>query len=127
MFVYQMSSKSVSPEVAERQKIEGYFNIPERWADRMTQHTMILVLAALMFGGISKMTTSIPVAAFVGSIFVLAYFLGDRTTAGEPRWVNQLSSASLGLLYLGLGHCLGGVVFLALPVLARTARELSGL
>lgn len=45
----------------------------------------------------------------------MAWVLGEDTTVGEPTWVHRLSLASTGLLYLGIGYCVGGAVFLAAP------------
>jgi hypothetical protein len=116
MFVYKTVEAGGGNQPSRNRRVESFFNIPERWSDRVTTNSLLVILCALVFGGLSRVTTFVPLAAFVGTVLVLAWSLGEGSTAEEPDWVNRLSLASTGLLYLGLGHCLGSIVFLALPL-----------
>ena len=116
MFVYQESSNGIAQEASARRQVERFFHISERWASGVTDNSILVVLCALLFGGVSKVLVGIPLAALVGTIGVLAWFLGEQATGDEPKWVHQLSLASTGLLYLALGHCLGLVVLALVPI-----------
>lgn len=110
MFVYQSASNQVSPE----NRVKSFFTVNERWGDSFTSGTLIVVASALFFGALSKIVTLLPISAFVGTIGVLAWMFGERAGSDQPEWMYRLSLLSTGILYLGLGHCLG---WLALPVI----------
>jgi hypothetical protein len=82
-----------------------------------------VILSALVLGGVSRVVPALPMAALVATVLVVAWYLGEGAAAEEPDWVQRLSLASTGLLYLGLGHCLGLVVFLLLPLATVIRRK----
>ena len=92
MFVYQSNTaRQVEPS---KSKVEHYFRCPERWSRRDQSHSIVIVLCALLFGGVAKAISFLPVTACVGTIFAMAWVLGEETAAGEPSWARRLSLAS---------------------------------
>lgn len=75
----------------------------------------LLVAAALILGGLSKMM-AFPVAVGIALVFFCLPFVDEKQHLG-PAWMGHLSLATTSLFYLGLGHCLGGLSLLALPAL----------
>lgn len=113
MFVYQTNeARAFEPT---QSKVDHYFSCPERWSRHGQSHSIAVVLCSLFLGGAAKVVTLVPMAAFVATMFAMAWVLGDEATAGEPKWVHRISLAATGLLYLGIGYCVGGVVFWAAP------------
>lgn len=117
MFVYQ------ADKMGSLESTHSKVNRHARAARTEASQSLLVVLGALVFGGVSKAVTFIPLAAFVATVLVAAWFLGEDASAEEPGWVNRLSLASTGLLYLGLGHCVGALAFLAAPVIWSLFRE----
>jgi len=85
--------------------------------------TFLVVLCALLFGGVARVVPTIPLAAFVATVLVLAWRFGEGNSPEEPDWINRLSLASTGMLYLGLGHCLGLIALGALPLAINLAKR----
>ena len=121
MFVYQ-SGLDRGAQRSKEALVENFFHRPERWAERVSSTSLILVLSALVLGGVSKVV-SLPAAAFGFTVLALAWVLGEDRSDGEPLWINRLSLAATGMLYFGIGHCLGLIVMLGLPVLAKLCRD----
>ena len=114
MFVYQSASQSPQEGEVSKRTAEGFFHRAERWSDKVTPNLLLVVACALLFGGLSRLFAFLPVTAFAATILVLAWTFAQPSSKEEPHWVSRLSLASTGILYLGLGHCLG---FLALPLI----------
>lgn len=100
-----------SPASAE---VQRYFQVGER--SRSSSHLTLVVLSALMLGGLSKLL-SLPVVACVLTVMVVAFRGGRQPVRGAHVLVDQVALAATALFYLALGHCLGALALLALPLL----------
>ena len=114
MFVYQSASHHPQEGEVSKRTAEGFFQMTERWSDKVTPNLLLVVACALLFGGLSRLFAFLPMTAFVATILMLAWTFAQPATKEEPHWVSRLALASTGVLYLGLGHCLG---ILALPLI----------
>lgn len=93
------------------------------WSERISTSSVLVILSALVLGGVAKALSFVPLAACGATVLVLAWTESEGACAEEPAWVNQLSLASAGLLYLGLGYCLGLVVLVLMPLVLHLARR----
>ena len=80
----------------------------------------VMVLAALVLGALSKVTSFPGIAGLL--VVMVALFLIDLKEEFGPLWIGRLSLASTSVFYLGLGHCLGLLSLLALPMVVVLRR-----
>ena len=108
----------------EREQGNPGLSMHQQGVGQVKAQSMLVIVCALVFGGVSKLAPFVPVAAFATTVLFLSWSLGEGAAAEEPDWVQRLSLASTGLLYLGLGYCLGAVVFVLLPLVAALMRKM---
>lgn len=113
MFVYQTSTaRGFEPTQA---KVDSFFRCPERWRRQGESYSFTVLLAALIFGGVAKIASFVPLTALAATVLTLAWVLGDDNSRGEAKWIHQLTLGVTGLFYLGLGYCCGALALTALP------------
>lgn len=118
MFVYK-SGLNCRPVSSREMRVNQYFHRPERWTESVPANSLIVVLSALLLGGIAKVL-ALPAITLVGMVLALAWLQAEGGEIDDqPIWMNRLSLTSTGLLYFGIGHCLGFVVLLGLPILTK--------
>lgn len=113
MFVYQTSTaRGFEPTQA---KVDSYFSCPERWRRQGESHSLTVLLCALVFGGVAKIASFVPLTALAATVLTLAWVLGDDDSRGDAKWIYQLTLGVTGLFYLGLGYCCGAMALMAVP------------
>lgn len=98
-----------------------HFAFTERNCLDWNRHATMVLLAALILGGIAK-ALSLPLAAAALTIAVLIGTVEERPGLDTPLWVGRLGLASVAVFYLGLGFALGVASLVVVPALLALHR-----
>lgn len=116
MFVYINPLKSQETPA----DLQRFFQVGER--PRVSSHATLVVLSALLLGGISKLL-GLPLVACGLTVLVVALRGNQDPVSGPHVVVDRLSLAATAGFYLALGYCLGGFALAGLPLLWWGARQ----
>ena len=123
MFVYQNILNQSYRLKAESSAVESFFEASERWGRTESKTSILVLLYALLFGGLASLVTGIPVACFIGVLAVLTWSNLGETTGPSLSWVDALSLFSTSVFYFGLGYCLGVLTLAAIPMYSILIRD----
>ncbi len=120
MFAYTL--KTTKKPSAEQVRAR-HFAFTERNCLDWNRHATMVLLAALMLGGLAK-ALSLPLAGAALTIAVLIGMVEERPGLDTPLWVGRLGLASVSVFYLGLGFALGVASLVVVPALSALHRAI---